>query len=357
MAALYQRWGLPTVSAVPDLTPYRLLHEEGPLGLRWDDWPNADYVLLPFDWAYARSRQGATVVEMLTTRAQRDRKHLLVFYWSDDETPIPLKEATVFRTSLRRDERYWRSVFTMPGWLRDPLGLVEGASAGPRAKRLTPLVGFCGHTVLRRDAMSLPSRARRLLRSSLVRLRVLEPRPPTPLFLRRLALDTIRSDRRLATNFIEREAFFGGAANLHDGTWDKARLEIVRRDYALNIVNCDYTLCIRGAGNFSHRYFDTLAAGRIPVLIDTAGGLPYDFLVDWRSSGLILSVGDLPRLPDALLSFHNALHPDDFVQLQLDNRKRFLSFLTPDGFFRHFPAHFNRGHWRGAEASDAKAHA
>jgi hypothetical protein len=113
-----------------------------------------------------------------------------------------------------------------------------------------------------------------------------------------------------------------------------------RREYVENMVGTDYTLCVRGAGNYSYRYFDTLGTGRIPLLVDTDGGIPYDFLLDWREAGPIVSVRDLRHLPEALLDFHHSLHPDDFLTLQVANRTRYEEYLTPEGFFRNLPLHF-----------------
>ena len=49
-----------------------------------------------------------------------------------------------------------------------------------------------------------------------------------------------------------------------------------------NISDTDYTICIRGTGNFSQRLYEVLAFGRIPIFIDTDSILPYDEIINWR---------------------------------------------------------------------------
>jgi hypothetical protein len=146
-------------------------------------------------------------------------------------------------------------------------------------------------------------------------------------------------DDRLETNFVERQQFFGGAALSH-GTYDEEKRAAVRLDYVTNMLATDYTLCVRGAGNFSHRYFDTLAAGRFPLLVDTRGGIPFDFLIEWRQCGPVVSAHELHRLPEAVLRFHATLGPSGFQALQMANRRLYERYLSPEGFFAQFPFHF-----------------
>jgi hypothetical protein len=42
-----------------------------------------------------------------------------------------------------------------------------------------------------------------------------------------------------------------------------------RPAYKDSMFGCDYALCVRGAGKLNFRFFETLSAGRNPVLIDT----------------------------------------------------------------------------------------
>src|SRR5262249_31017640 len=139
-----------------------------------------------------------------------------------------------------------------------------------------PTVGFCGATAPSGIHGARFRHLRRRIKSFAHSLSLARIPDLTPMMLRRTALDVFAADHRLKTIFVERSHFFGGAA-LPDGTYDQTKRQQVWAEYVENILSSNYTLCVRGAGNFSHRYFDTLAAGRIPVLVDTAGGIPFDF--------------------------------------------------------------------------------
>jgi hypothetical protein len=53
------------------------------------------------------------------------------------------------------------------------------------------------------------------------------------------------------------------------------------KEFQDNIKNSHFTLCNRGAGNFSMRFYETLSAGRIPLILDTDLVLPYEDKINW----------------------------------------------------------------------------
>jgi len=322
--------------------------------MEFRSWEDAAFALLPFDWSHThRSASAARIALEIAERARESRKPLLVFYWSDDERPISVPGAIFFRTSMRKGRDYWHRAFAMPGWLQDPLEVGPPEMIGPRPWESRPRIGFCGLTS---PAGSHDVRLRRLRRTvkGIAHLLGLARIPDlTPTLLRRAALDVLTGDQRVDTDFVERDQFFGGAA-LPDGTYDREKHATVRRDYSANILGTDYTLCIRGAGNFSHRYFDTLAAGRIPILVDTNGGLPFDFVIDWSSCGPIVPASSLRALPGAVLEFHSRLGARGFVERQRENRRLYEKYLSPEGFFSRFPLHFKPRNGRTAGDSPSQ---
>ena len=87
-----------------------------------------------------------------------------------------------------------------------------------------------------------------------------------------------------------------------------------------------YQLCCRGGGNFSHRFYETLASGRIPVLVDTDIPLP-DIGEDWNN--YIVMSSDVEQLPVKLLQWHSK---HDVVQMQVRCRCLWEERLTFKGF-------------------------
>jgi hypothetical protein len=338
---LYPFWDRPKEDAKdPLFGAYDRWLELGPRVFRMESPERADYFVLPFDWRDAVRRPEARA---LATRAAASAlshgKRLLVFYWSDPSDRVPIEEALVFRTSLDRGPRYGVSEFCQPGWYEDPLRWCEGGWAPPPfAPR--PRVSFCGHSVGRTGRRTrLAWRVKELARSALgashqeySRLR----RPP--LELRREILRVLTRARAVDTDFVIRERFYGGAGAT--GAWDFARKTEVRREYVANIMGSPYVACMRGAGNYSYRYFETLACGRIPLVIDTGGGFPYDFEIDWRTRGPWVPVDDFRRAPEYLQDFHRRFDAESLAAFCRQNRELWRRFLSPEGFFSSFHRHF-----------------
>src|SRR5262249_13879124 len=154
----------------------------------------------------------------------------------DSDEQVGLEGAVVFRTSIYRSRRR-PGEFAQPAWSEDFVERYAGGALPVRKKAAKPTVGFCGLVPggtrflrLRRASEELPLRRRALLR------------------LRRTK--GVRTELRLRTEFV------GGA--VRDGTTDAQRMQRVRREYVENMLQSDYVLCVRGAGNFSYRLYETL---------------------------------------------------------------------------------------------------
>lgn len=156
------------------------------------------------------------------------------------------------------------------------------------------------------------------------------------LTIREKAIQVLRKEARIEPNFLLRDNFFAGVA---DGLPEER--EEARRVFVNNLLGSDYVLCARGKGNFSYRYYETLAMGRIPLLIDTNCRLPYDFEIDYSDIGPIVDEQDLGQISQRLLAFHDQLSSDDFLDLQHRCRQLWLERLSPLGFFRNIGKHID----------------
>jgi hypothetical protein len=70
-----------------------------------------------------------------------------------------------------------------------------------------------------------------------------------------------------------------------------------KRDFHQSLMNCSFTLCMRGAGNFSYRLYEALSFGSIPILIDTDTVLPFEKIIDWDQHLIKIKEEDLFQLP------------------------------------------------------------
>lgn len=103
-------------------------------------------------------------------------------------------------------------------------------------------------------------------------------------------------------------------------------------EYYNNIKDNLFTLCVRGWGNYSYRFCQTICMGRIPVLVDTDCCLPYEEIFDYDKH--IVRVKPTENIVDAINIFYNK-NKDNLIDIQ---RELFVfgnDCLTPIGFFKN----------------------
>jgi hypothetical protein len=100
-----------------------------------------------------------------------------------------------------------------------------------------------------------------------------------------------------------------------------------------NIFNNIYTFCIRGFGNFSVRFYETLAVGRIPVLLNTDCRLPLTDSIDWKKHVVILNESKKESLVKQILDYHNSKSNNEIMIIQKNNRLLWEAYLRRHSFF------------------------
>ena len=100
------------------------------------------------------------------------------------------------------------------------------------------------------------------------------------------------------------------------------------------MFNNAYNFCIRGVGNFSVRFYETLAVGRIPILLNTDCRLPLSNAIDWKKHCVILDENIETSLEQQIIDFHNSLSETEFEALQKSNRDLWLSHLNREVYFK-----------------------
>ena len=92
-------------------------------------------------------------------------------------------------------------------------------------------------------------------------------------------------------------------------------------------------VCVRGAGNFSVRLYETLAMGRIPVFVNTDCIIPLENAIDWKAHVVWVEMDEIDKIIDKVLSFHGQLNKDSFIALSQANRRLWEERLRVSGFF------------------------
>lgn len=223
-----------------------------------------------------------------------------------------------FRSQLDESNRALFPVF------RDPIvDVFDGESITAREWTSTPVVGFCGHAT--NSKVKYLYERSKLFRENLRRLVendwTFEPMFSSA-FERFRILAALKGSNEVRTNFLLREHYRAGATD------EEARRRTAR-EYFENIRTSDYVLCLRGAGNFSVRFFETLAMGRIPVLVDTDCMLPLEDEIEWNRHAVIVPWSQRNDIVNQVARFHKKLTKNGFLDIQLRNRQCWATKLTP----------------------------
>jgi hypothetical protein len=303
--------------------------------LGMDALEDCDAAIFPQPWEMVIGSEAAEeTAATFVAQAQTAGKPPVVFFWDDSSDPIDL-DATVFRTSLHRSRQRPRE-FAQPAWSEDLVAVHLGGTLTLRELGPRPVVGFCGYAPSAPTPTTALGRARKGITTGGQTIRgALGGRHRTG-SARSRGLAYLERHPEVDTNFILRDAFWGGAISSTDPeTW-----RALRREYIQNMVESDYVLCARGGGNFSYRLYETLSCGRIPVFIDTDCVLPLDFLIDWKEYCVWIDERDLGQIGNRIAAFHASLTSAEFADCQRACRRLWETHLSPEGFFAHFHTHF-----------------
>ncbi|PVW16468.1 exostosin domain-containing protein [Marixanthomonas spongiae] len=290
----------------------------------------ADVVVLPMAWNYyVKNRQLPKALECIEA-AKASQKQVWSYNAGDFGVKIPeFDHVKVFRFSGYRANGQ-KGHCGMPVFITDYLTQhYEEEAFLKKHYSPKPVVGFCGQA----DDRVLTTgkelfRTLFYLMQSKLGLRAEEPQTVgSTSRLRAALLKTLERSDVIADNFIKRKQYRAGV------TKNKAQHRTTKEFYD-NILQSDYVLCVRGAGNFSVRFYETLMMGRIPVYIDTDGYLPLQDTIDWRNHVVWVDYNERHQVAQKVKAFHDALSAPDFIALQQSNRTLWKEKLTLGGFFK-----------------------
>lgn len=194
----------------------------------------------------------------------------------------------------------------------------------PNPKEALPNIGFCGHATL-----SFSKRIKELLifgRENIKRI-VKNPfrKDWEPFFAsafeRAKLLKLLENSPLVKTNFIYRKQYRAGVKTI-------LALDLTTKEYFDNIYTSDYVLCIRGAGNFSVRFYETLMFGRIPIFVNTDCLLPFEDTINWKNHVIWVEWSDRNEIAEIVSEFQNKMSNSEFENLQIANRKLWKETLS-----------------------------
>lgn len=224
------------------------------------------------------------------------------------------------------------NTFIMPSFINDPYDKIAEKTFVAIKKSPKPTIGFVGHA--HAGLVKLLKEYLNYLKLSFKRFfgkRPFDAQPFYPSSVKRAYyLNKLKSDHRLETNFIFRKKYKAKDRSLKDKTK-------ITQEFYNNIFDNLYTFCSRGVGNFSVRFYETLASGRIPILLNTDCRLPLSDRIAWEDHCIILNEVEENKdeIQEQILKFHNAKSNQELADIQANNRLLWKDYLKRRNYFIH----------------------
>lgn len=292
----------------------------------------ADVVILTLAWNfYVKTKQESLAIAFTKECAALNKK-VVAFNAGDFGVRIPYYENLIVLRPSGYKSKFTENEYAFPAIIADPLKkYFDTDKVFQRPYQIKAIIGFCGQANPSR-LNAIKEIFKTLLRNIKCYLRFSKDEPQQLLstsFLRASVLKTLQKSKDVKTNFIFRKKYRAGVTSDKDS--HKTTLEFYN-----NLKDSDYVVCVRGAGNFSVRFYEAMAMGRIPVFINTDCALPFDKEINWKNYVVWVEYKDRNQVAQKVKEFHEAQSKEDFIDLQLANRTLWEEKLTMEGFFKMF---------------------
>lgn len=297
-----------------------------------DTIESADVVVLPIDYvAFLKHR---LALLSIIKAAKINQKPIWIYTAGDYGITNYISNSFTFRFG-GFNSKLEANTFVMPCFINDPYSsfLPQGFSVLNKEEK--PNIGFVGHAhsgsikYLKEFINHLKIRTKRTLK---IIQADKQPFYPSSI-IRAKYLQQLSVNQNLETQFILRNQYRAGAHS-------KITKHESSKQFYNNMFSSAYTFCIRGAGNFSVRFYETLAVGRIPILINTDCRLPLLNQIDWAKHCLIIDLDSKLKMVDQIIKFHNSLTELEFENLQKSNRNLWVNTLQRESYFLNVAQQF-----------------
>lgn len=277
---------------------------------------DSDCILLPYTWNYYLASGSLEIAEKMIRQSQALNRKIFIWFTGDQFYSLDLPKSVIGFYNGPYKSKQDILTISIPVIVRDPLLFLELETIIIQKLLRLPLIGFCGH-VDPNIFISFIKFFRIFYKKFNYFFNLTQEYPGSiipPTFLRKNILDILEDSREFQVEFLRRSKYKAGVRN------DSDMYNIVKQDFYKNICATNYTLCIRGTGNFSARLFETLALGRIPIFINTDCILPFNDLINWNEHMIFIDQSNLRNLQSTILNFHQNLTEDSFINIQKKNR-------------------------------------
>lgn len=284
---------------------------------------DADICILPLDLGFYLSNVRKKEVDILFSSAKHYNKKVWVYSGGDFGTTLS-GDVITFRLGGFHSKMNVNT-FVMPSFVNDPYETVILQKWLPLSKKEKPTIGFVGNAdgsfykLIKEALIYSKQTLNRFLKKDITDKQVFFPSSSVRFKL----LEKLRTSDKVFADFTYRNKYRAGVNN------EEQKIKTTLEFYQ-NIERNLFTFCLRGSGNFSVRFYETLMMGRIPVLIDTDVRLPFHNNIDWHKHCLIVSSDNYI---EQLVSFFEKHSNEDLIEIQKGNRRLALEELNRQNYF------------------------
>ena len=285
-----------------------------------------DYIFLPLSIEYLFSNNVSHYINSGIKLAAQYNKKVLIFTGGDFGTTIKNKHIITVRLGGFKSKQFGQT-FIMSPFIEDPY-LKLNHPFKVTEKQSKPLIGFVGHSnsgfikLCKEFLIFIKAQLFRILKKDCTDFQNFYPSS----HFRAKYLMLIQKSPEIKANFVFRKKYRAGA------TTSESR-KTTSEEFYSNIFETQYTFCMRGSGNFSVRFYETLAMGRIPVLLNTDCDLPFVNQINWKEHCLIIDAKEVKQIDVKILQFHETTSEKRLEEIQIENRELWKNYFQKDHFF------------------------
>lgn len=290
------------------------------------DINKADFFALPLSVEYLFKNNEKKYFNDFLKLSKSKNKKLLVFTSGDYGKTVKSLDVILIRLG-GFESKMNNQTYIMSPFIKDPYSFLNKDFSFLRKKE-KPSIGFVGHSngtfakIIKEFLLYLINTIKKIIGIDHTDYQSFYPSS----YNRHKILSKIQSEKQIISDFVFRKKYRAGVKTEQERY--KTSLEFFE-----NIYRNPYTFCMRGGGNFSVRFFETLAMGRIPVLFDTDCRLPFHNIINWSQHCLIIKDNNITK---SILEFHNSFSEDEFIEIQKKNRVLWSNYFSKEAYFKEF---------------------
>jgi len=292
-----------------------------------DNPEEADFFLLPYNYLSIKDQ---AYIDSFIAQAEKYKKRIIIFAYGDREDEIKIKNTIIFRCAGYRYQKPRDNEIIMPTQIYAG-DILEESLFCVREKREIPTVSFCGWAGFNsvRQRLKYFSKIISLDVKKYIFFNKHTEVHKQGMYWRKKAIKALKKSPRIKISFVIRNFY---SANKYTIQGDP---KVLRKEYIENMQNSDFVLAPRGDGNYSVRFYEALALGRIPVLVDTDCVLPLEGVVDYKKFVVFVPYTDIKNTDKYIREFWDKLTNEEFHAVQKLARNTFMNYLKFDAFLKY----------------------